>query len=129
MPQQNTLTDIAKKLLATLGAQEFDQLSAVLDDDIVVEFPYTGSPAISGQQAAIAFFTKGLSIMRTLSFELTASYPAADGEFCVVEYTSTGETTTGKSYSNRYISVLRIRDGKVLLFREFFNPLAMAALR
>lgn len=37
----------------------------------------------------------------------------------------TGEiqiAATGKPYNNRYIGLFRLRDGKIVLFKEYFNP-------
>ena len=42
----------------------------------------------------------------------------------LAEYTSTGHvTTTGKPYENRYVGVVRFRDGLICEQREYYNPL------
>ena len=37
-------------------------------------------------------------------------------------------TTTGHAFTARSIQVFRIRDGKIVLFRDYFNPLGFEEL-
>jgi ketosteroid isomerase-like protein len=46
----------------------------------------------------------------------------------VLEYASHGKVvTTGHSYSNRYISVIELKDRKVSYWRDYLDPLRVSA--
>ncbi len=41
----------------------------------------------------------------------------------VAEYRGEWETHKGRPYHNTYIALIRIRQGRIVHMREFFNPL------
>lgn len=54
-------------------------------------------------------------------------HETADPEVLVVEYTLAGVvTTTGRRASAGFIGILRVRDGKIVHWREYQNTLAIA---
>ena len=58
---------------------------------------------------------------------MTELYQTQDPEVVIVEMTTAGTvTTTGRPFAATSIQVLRIRDGQIVLFRYFANPLALA---
>jgi ketosteroid isomerase-like protein len=59
----------------------------------------------------------------------TAVHQTPDPEVVIVELEVAGElTTTGATYQLPYIQVFRIRDGQIVLFRDYFGPGTAAAL-
>ena len=69
------------------------------------------------------FETRTAGLFSELRFEVLGTYPGEDPEVIVVEYASSGVAApTGRSYSNRYAGVFKVRDGKVRLWREYHNP-------
>jgi ketosteroid isomerase-like protein len=58
-------------------------------------------------------------------FDLAVYYDATKG-VVVLEYASEGRVVaTGHPYSNRYISVLTLREGEVVHWRDYLNPVAV----
>ena len=58
-----------------------------------------------------------------LDFEILETYLGSDPGVIVVEYASSGVAApTGRPYSNRYVGVFRIRDGRIAQWREYHNP-------
>jgi hypothetical protein len=58
-------------------------------------------------------------------FDLAVYHDAVKG-VVVLEYASEGcAVGTGRRYSNRYISVLTLRDGEVARWRDYLDPLAV----
>ena len=58
-------------------------------------------------------------------FDLAVYRDAAKG-VAVLEYASEGHAVrTGNRYSNRFISVLTLRDGEVVHWRDYLNPVAV----
>jgi uncharacterized protein len=63
------------------------------------------------------------SPLRVEDFEVTELYQTQDPEVVIVEMRAKGTlTTTGRSFAAKCIQVLRIRDGRIVLFRDFADP-------
>ena len=63
------------------------------------------------------------SPLRLESFEVAELYQAQDPEVVIVEMrTKATVTTTGQSFTATSIQILRIRDGHIVLFRDFADP-------
>ena len=112
-------------------AQEPDGIDD-LADDVVLEAPF----AAPGRPRRI----EGAANVRAVTAAGRAAFPArfgecrtvavhdtADPEVIVVEYELGGVvTTTGHRASAPFIGVLRVRDGKVALWREYQDKAAIA---
>jgi ketosteroid isomerase-like protein len=120
-------------LHALLGAFEvldFDRVGRLVAEDAVFEFPYGPHPPIQGREAIVAFLNASMaSFVSEMRFTVQAVHPAEDPELAFAEYASVGRLTNGGAYANRYIAVLRVRDGLIQGFKEFYNPAVIAALR
>lgn len=96
-----------------------------LHDDIVMEFPFgpsVGMPArVEGKVACSAVFAAVVAGVQ-VQFDNIRVSPLADPNRVVVEYTGYSEPG-GKVYDQTYISLQEYRDGKMTLFREYWNAL------
>ncbi|MCF2533006.1 nuclear transport factor 2 family protein [Yinghuangia soli] len=92
-------------------------------DDAVFEFPYAAPPGrVEGKQVITEYLTGALAIFE-MKLTVTEVHATTDPDKFVAEFTSEGRvTTTGKPYSNTYISVVRFRDGLICSQKEFYNP-------
>ena len=67
----------------------------------------------------------GTAIILDRCFDLAVYHDAAKG-VVVLEYASEGRIVgTGSPYSNRYISVLTLRDREVVHWRDYLDPVAV----
>lgn len=100
-------------------------------DDAVFEFPYADPPARIAGKRVIAEYLAGALQVFSMKLTVTEVHPTTDPDTVVAEFTSEGTvTTTGKSYGNTYITVMRFRDGLIVSQKEFYNPnAATEALR
>jgi ketosteroid isomerase-like protein len=63
------------------------------------------------------------SPLRLQEYEVTELYQARDPEVVIAEMRATATvTTTGRPLTATSIQVLRIRDGHIVLFRDFADP-------
>ena len=97
----------------------------------VIEIPFAGPdlPArLDGQQAIRDYSRRvAASALRIDDLDTVAVYHTDDPEVLIVELvTRATVTTTGRAFTARSIQVFRIRDGKILLFRDYANPIALA---
>lgn len=103
--------------------------------DGAIELPFAGPdlPArLDGQQAIRDFSNRAAaSPLRIDDLQTVALHHTSDPEVVIVELLSQVTLAmTGRSLAVRSIQVFRIRDGKILLFRDYFNPNGLAdALR
>ena len=111
------------------GFVEGDHFFDLLAEDIVTEYIITvpGYPPRVDGRAALAELYRPYGTRMTLErcFDL-AVYHDADKGVVVLEYASEGHAVmTGNRYSNRFISVLTLRDGEVVHWRDYLNPVAV----
>ncbi|WP_433371403.1 nuclear transport factor 2 family protein [Actinoplanes sp. CA-142083] len=103
-----------------------------LADDVVIEWPFAapGRPRrIEGRAAFLAMAGPARKAMpfRIDECSVGALHETSDPEVIVVEYTLGGVLlATGERGSTDLICVLRVRDGKVVLWREYQDTLAIA---
>jgi len=122
---------LLRALLGALERLDFDAVAQLLAENAVFDFPFRkGRQAISGRTAIIDDLRVGMGgFLRSMKFEVQSLHPCEDRGLLVAEYASQGVTVDGRPYANRYAALLRVRDGKIVLFREFFDPTAAAAAR
>jgi uncharacterized protein (TIGR02246 family) len=91
----------------------------------VIEGPFTGPPGVplrlEGREAIREYSRHVMaSPLRLEDFEVTELYQTLDPEVVIVELRTKGTlTTTGRSFATTSIQILRIREGQIVLFRDF----------
>ena len=82
------------------------------------------SDFIDGREAIRAYSRHFVALpLRLEDFEVAELYQTQDPEVVIVEMrTNATLTTTGQSFAATSIQILRIREGQIVLFRDFANP-------
>lgn len=112
---------ILRKALSAVGDVEAQM--AHYADDTVFEFPYASPPARIEGKRTISDYLRGALGIFEIRITVTEIHETTDPDTLIAEFTSEGKvTTTGKSYTNTYISVVRFRDGQIVSQKEFYNP-------
>ena len=117
---------------ATISAGRFDELGAFMADDLVFELPY--GPAfmpnpIEGLEAWNQMQLMTFAMFDSFRLEPIEIHDCLDPDELIAEYRSEAKVKrNGNDYLNRYIGVLRFRDGKITHWREFHNPQATEVL-
>jgi uncharacterized protein (TIGR02246 family) len=107
-----------------------DDFADLFAPDGVIEAPFAppGAPArLEGREAIREYSRRVMaSPLRLEGFEVAELYQTQDPEVVIVEMRTKGTvTTTGQSFAATSIQVLRIRDGQIVLFRDFADPRAL----
>jgi uncharacterized protein len=97
----------------------------------VIEMPFAGPdlPARLDGQQAIRDYSRRIAAaaLRIDDLDAVALHHTDDPEVLIVELvTRATVTTTSHAFTARSIQVFRIRDGKILLFRDYVDPNALA---
>ena len=96
--------------------------------DGVIEGPFSGplgTPLrLEGRDTIREYSRRVMASPLTLDdLEVVELYQTQDPEVVIVEMRTSGTiTTTGRPFSATSIQVLRIRDGQIVLFRDFADP-------
>ncbi len=79
---------------------------------------------MEGQEVIRAWAHKVLAMpLRLDVFEVAELYQTVDPEVVIVEMRTEGSvTTTGRPFTATSVQVLRIRDGRIVHFRDFPDP-------
>ncbi len=117
---------LAQRRHLTLSG-DADGLADLYAPDAVIEAPFAPPGARSclvGREVIREYSRRVVaSPLRLEDYEVTELYQTQDPEVVIVEMRAKGTvTTTGRSFTATSIQVLRIRDGQIVLFRDFANP-------
>jgi ketosteroid isomerase-like protein len=116
------------KLLGHLGRMEYDEFEACLSEDFVQVWPYLPLASLpnelKGRRALREAVERGMSGFDPYDYTIDAIHDMLDPEMLVAEYTSHSFYHPKQlPYSNRYLSILRFREGKLVHWVEYVNPL------
>lgn len=113
--------------MALMTVDTMEQWNELWAEDAVVEFPYApaGLPAkLDGKSAIVAYYQDAPQNMRFLSAKPPTIYASTDPDVVISELEAEFHiVSTDKPYKQIYISVLRMKNGKIASYREYWNPL------
>jgi uncharacterized protein len=107
------------------GEDFFDLLAEDVVFEYVVSVP--GYPRrVQGRQNIIDLYSDYDSFMNVQSADNLRVYRDPAASVMVLEYEVHGESVqTGSPYDNRFVSIVTIKDGKVTLWRDYLDPVAV----
>ncbi|OJT24533.1 phenazine biosynthesis protein [Archangium sp. Cb G35] len=96
-------------------------------DDAVVEFPYAaglGLPErLEGREAIRQYFMDTPKHFRGLTFTNVRRYPTTAPDIALAEaHGSATIAATGSTYEQDYVMLVKARNGRISLYREYWNP-------
>ncbi|KYG07453.1 phenazine biosynthesis protein [Sorangium cellulosum] len=117
--------------LLDLVVRDIEGWLALFADDAIVEFPYATALGVPGRfegKAAIRRHFQGtIERFRDLSLRDVRRYPTTDPDVALAEvHGSAIILPGGKRYEQDYVMVVATRDGKVVRYREYWNPAPVA---
>ena len=99
----------------------------MMSEDFVMEFPYArpGMPTrVEGRAAVLAHLMKVGGDVSVDSASNLVVHETTDPEVVILEFDGHGRSVrTGEAYEQRYISVIRARGGKIVHFKDYWNPI------
>jgi len=122
-----TPADVLTRRRRLILSGDADGFADLFAPDGVIESPFAppGVPSRLEGREAIREYSRHVmaSPLRFEDFEVAELYQTQDPEVVIAEMRATGTlTTTGQSFAATSIQVLRIRDGQIVLFRDFADP-------
>jgi len=118
---------LARRRHLTLSG-DADGLADLFAPDAVIEFAFHGPPGtpvrVEGREAIREYSRQVMALpLRLEDYEVAELYQAQDPEVVIAEVRAKAiVTTTGRSLTATSIQILRIREGHIVLWRDFADP-------
>jgi ketosteroid isomerase-like protein len=122
-----TPADVLARRRRLIMSGDADGFADLFAPDAVIESPFAppGVPSRLEGREAIREYSRHVvaSPLHLEDFEITELYQTQDPEVVIAEMRTNGTlTTTGQSFAATSIQILRIREGQIVLFRDFADP-------
>ena len=125
--------EIVSRFLEALAKQDVQEVAGVLADNIVFEMPFAlpGLPdRVEGKGTVVEFLEQFLGKERGIftdwNFHNIRIYPGGDPDLFFTEYNGQGVVAKSRyQYRQKYITLLRISDGRISHWREYLNPIPL----
>ena len=126
-----TPADVLARRRRLILSGDADGFADLFAPDAVIEAPFAppGAPARLVGREAIREYARHVvaSPLRLEDFEVAELYQTPDPEVVIAEMRAKATViTTGQSVAATSIQILRIRDGQIVLFRDFADPRVLA---
>ena len=121
-----TPADVLARRRRLILSGDADGYADLFAPDGVIESPFApaGAPSrLEGREAIREYSRRVMAApVRLENLEEVELYRTQDPEVAIVEVRATATfTTTGRSFATTSIQIYRIRDGQIVLFRDFAN--------
>ena len=126
MPSATPADVLARRCQLMLNG-DADGFADLFAPDALIEAPFAppGAPSRLEGREAIREYSRQVmaSPLRLEDYQVAELYQAQDPEVVIVEMRAKATvTTTGRPITATSIQILRIRDGHIVLFRDFADP-------
>jgi uncharacterized protein len=127
MPTATPADVLARRSQLILNG-DADGFAALFAPDAVIESSFAGPPGtpvrLAGREAIREYSRQVMaSPLRLEDFEVVELQQTQDPEVVIVELRTKGTlTTTGHTFAATSIQIFRIRQGQIVLFRDYANP-------
>ncbi|MEV4119918.1 nuclear transport factor 2 family protein [Micromonospora sp. NPDC049645] len=115
-----------------LLAKDMAGFIALFADDAVLELPFAppGQPRrVAGRAELHEYLINYPDLLDVREIRDLIVHETRDTEVIVVEFTASGfVVATDQPYELRYIAVLTIRDGQLVHYRDYWDPIAAQEL-
>jgi len=125
-----TSREVVERILRAGREQDTEAFVDLFAPDGYVEWPYrpAGVPGrVEGRDSIREFLAGAAGLVKFDEYRDTVIHETADPEVVIVEYEAYGTVLpTGAPLHQTIIAVVRIRDGLVVAYRDYLNPLVLA---
>jgi ketosteroid isomerase-like protein len=123
-----TPADVVGESLLLASTGDFDAYLELFHDEIVFEFPFAppGRPhRVEGKSALREYLDRYPGRIEFVRLRELVVHETTDPEVVVFEMGIDGRhKETGEPYEMGYVSVVTVHEGKILRYRDYWNPLA-----
>jgi ketosteroid isomerase-like protein len=129
---RRTASELFAESLRLLLAKDMTGYAGLWAADGVFEFPFAppNYPARLDGRAAVEEYLRGYpDLLDVQAIPEQTVHETADPDVVIAEFEAAGVVvSTGRPYRMRYVAVITARDGEIAHYRDYWNPLAAAAV-
>ena len=118
-----------RNFLDLLSKKDMENWIELWTEDAVQDMPFSPPEfpsRLEGKEAIARHYSSLPSAVGKMDFLKLKLYPMQDLNWILAEYRGEIEVlATGRLYNNSYCGLFHLRDGKIALFREYYNPLTL----
>lgn len=118
---------VIRDFLRLLSEKKMDAWIELWTEDAVQDMPFSpaGFPLrVEGREAIRKHYSNLPNTVGRMVFPDLVIYPMVDPNWVLAEYRGEIEVlATGRPYNNRYCGLFQLREGRIALFREYYNPI------
>lgn len=112
--------EVVRTLWSALSGRDWAGVASLLDEEsIYYDVPIGPSSAAKGPDGIVARLRLGLEPLA--AYENVERHIAGDGETVMVEHAETWHWTTGESVTLPFVTVHRVVDGKVRVWKDYWD--------
>src|SRR6266508_658422 len=130
----NSPREVAELVRRMVEGRDGIVFADLFAQDGVMEYPFgiPGAPfTLDGQDAIREFYAARSELRGLFDIEEVTSvvYDTDDPEVVIAEIEHHGHShVTDEPYQMRVLGIIRVRDGKIVHYRDYMNPLSLAQL-
>ena len=132
MSDTDTAESFPAMLRRVLGSRLKPDVAAFPDmfaEDGVMELPFAPPgfrTRLEGRDAVVAHLQMATKLIKLGTMSNVVTHETSDPDVVIVEFEGSGQgLATGEPYEQRYVSVIRVRDGEIVHYRDYWNPIAV----
>jgi uncharacterized protein len=123
--------EVVERFLRATAESAWDDLADLYAPDSVIEMPFGPEPGVTtrfeGREGHRARFKAFAPLRQFHKVDSVVILETDDPEVIVLEFDYHATVVaTGRPFVNRYVMLVRIRDGQILSSRDYANPLVSA---
>ena len=123
----SNFSEMLKKALGNKVDQTAEGFIDLMAPDGVMEFPFApenGVKQVMGREALVDYLAGLQDRLSIDSISDPKVHLTQNADVIILEFTCAGHALkTGRSYNQRYISVITLCDGKIAHYADYWNPL------
>ena len=119
---------VLKRGLDAFLSKDMKAWSELCDENVVVEFPFApeGAPSrLEGRKAIYEYLRNYPSMIDIKAITAVRVYPTDDPDTAIADWSVTGRViSNGNPYNMSYATFVTVRDGLIVKYKEYWNPMA-----
>jgi|SRR5579859_1556796 len=128
MSNKLTAAQLLKRTLDTFLAKDMKAWSELCDANVVVEFPFSPDPATAklvGRTTIYEYLKNYPSMIDVRQIPTLKIHVTDDPNVAIAEWSASGKVIgNGNPYEMTYATFVTFRDGLIVNYREYWNPMA-----
>ncbi len=128
MSNEQTAERLLKRSLDTFLAKDMKGWADLCDENVLVEFPFApeGAPSrLEGRAAIYEYLRNYPSVIDVKEIPSLKIHTTADPSVAIAEWSVSGRViANGNPYEMSYATFVTFRDGLIVHYREYWNPMA-----